>query len=94
MTDQKQLENVEYFKCLCCVINDAELPLQKQQSTRRIIFLGQKTVINFRKKLVKCYIWSIKVYGAENWTLRKSKSQMPEKFRNVMLGNDVEEHFD
>jgi hypothetical protein len=23
-----------------------------------------------RKKLVKCYIWSIVLYGAETWTLR------------------------
>jgi len=23
-----------------------------------------------RKKLVKCYIWSIALYGAETWTLR------------------------
>jgi len=22
------------------------------------------------KKLVKCYIWSIAIYGAETWTLR------------------------
>jgi hypothetical protein len=22
------------------------------------------------KKLVKCYIWSIALHGAENWTLR------------------------
>jgi hypothetical protein len=24
-----------------------------------------------RGKLVKCYIWSIALYGAKNWTLRK-----------------------
>ena len=24
-----------------------------------------------RKKLVKCYIWSIALYGAETWTLRQ-----------------------
>jgi hypothetical protein len=26
---------------------------------------------NLRKKLVKCYIWSIALYGAETWTLWK-----------------------
>jgi hypothetical protein len=26
---------------------------------------------NLRKKLVKCYIWSIVLYGAETWTLQK-----------------------
>jgi hypothetical protein len=27
--------------------------------------------LNLRKKLVKCYIWGIALYGAETWTLRK-----------------------
>ena len=26
--------------------------------------------LQLKKKLVKCYIWSIVLYGAENWTLR------------------------
>jgi hypothetical protein len=26
--------------------------------------------LNFRTKLVKCYIWGIALYGAENWTFR------------------------
>ena len=26
--------------------------------------------LKLRKKLVKCYIWSIALYGAETWTLR------------------------
>ena len=26
--------------------------------------------LKLRKKLVKCYIWSIALYGAEIWTLR------------------------
>jgi hypothetical protein len=29
-----------------------------------------KMVLELRKKLVKCYIWSIDLYGAETWTLR------------------------
>ena len=27
-------------------------------------------ILKLRKKLVKCYIWSIALYGAETWTLR------------------------
>jgi hypothetical protein len=30
-----------------------------------------KLSLNVRKKLVKCYIWSVALYGAETWTLRK-----------------------
>ena len=26
--------------------------------------------LELRKKLVKCYIWSIALYGAKTWTLR------------------------
>ena len=29
-----------------------------------------KLDLNLRKKLVKCYIWSMAFYGAETWTLR------------------------
>jgi len=31
-----------------------------------------KLDFNFRKKVVKCYIWSIAVCGAETWTVRKA----------------------
>jgi hypothetical protein len=30
-----------------------------------------KLDLNLRKKLVKCYIWSIVLYGAETWRLWK-----------------------
>ena len=29
-----------------------------------------KLDLNLRKKLVKCYVWSMALYGAETWTLR------------------------
>jgi hypothetical protein len=35
---------------------------------------------NTRKELVKCYIWSIAVYGAEIWTLRKVDEKYFESF--------------
>jgi hypothetical protein len=33
-----------------------------------------------RKKLVKCYIWSIAVYGAETWVLRAVDQKHLESF--------------
>ena len=33
-----------------------------------------------RKKLVKCYIWSIALYGAETWTLRAVDQKNLESF--------------
>ena len=45
------------------------LPWQKLHLTRRR--LSTSTLdLNLRKRLVKCYIWSIALYGAETWTLR------------------------
>jgi hypothetical protein len=37
---------------------------------KRNLFTSQLG-LNFRKKLLKCYIWSIALCGAEMWTLRK-----------------------
>jgi hypothetical protein len=34
------------------------------------LFTG-KLGLKLRKKLLKCYIWSIALHGAETWTLRQ-----------------------
>ena len=36
--------------------------------------------LELRKKLVKCYIWSIALYGAETWTLRAVDQKQLESF--------------
>jgi hypothetical protein len=36
--------------------------------------------LELRKKLVKCYIWSIALYGAETWTLRAVDQKHMESF--------------
>jgi hypothetical protein len=46
---------------------------------KKIIFTS-KLDLNLRKKIVKCYIWSIALYGAENWTLRKVDQKYVESF--------------
>jgi hypothetical protein len=33
-------------------------------------FTKNKMDLELREKLEKCYIWSVALYGAENWTLR------------------------
>jgi hypothetical protein len=45
------------------------LSRQKQHSTRRMFTI--KLDLNLRKKLLKCYIQSIALYGAETWTLQE-----------------------
>ena len=39
-----------------------------------------KLDLNLRKKLVKCYVWSMAVYGAETWTLRATDQKRLESF--------------
>ena len=39
-----------------------------------------KLDLNLRKKLVKCYIWSMALYGAETWTLRATDQKRLWKF--------------
>jgi hypothetical protein len=78
--DQKQLENVEYFKCLGRMItNDARctreiksrIDITKAAFSRKKNIFTCKLDLNLRKKLVKCYSWSIAFYCAETWTLRE-----------------------
>jgi hypothetical protein len=56
------------------------LPLPKQPSTGRRLFLTRKMNLNFRNKLVKSYVWSRAMYGAETWTLRKVYQKYLESF--------------
>ena len=82
MIDQKQLENVEYFKCL------GSLVASVTRCTREIksIIPRAKTLftsildLNFRTKLMKCYIWSTALQGAETWTVRKIGQKYLERF--------------
>jgi hypothetical protein len=53
---------------------------------RKAAFNRKKTLctgrldLNLRKKLVKCYIWGIALYGAETWTLREVDQKYVESF--------------
>jgi hypothetical protein len=49
-----------------CRPSDIWAPVQSVEGT-----FTSKLFLNLRTKLVKCYIWSIALYGAETWTLRK-----------------------
>ena len=77
MIDQKQLENVEFFKYLGSILtNDGRCTCevkcriamtQAAFNKKRALFISTFD-LELRKKLVKCYIWSIAVYGAgEGW---------------------------
>ena len=79
MIDQKRLENVECSKYLCSILtNDGRctceiksgIAMVKAAFNNMETLFTSKIALNLRKKLVKCYIWSMAAYGAEIWTLR------------------------
>jgi hypothetical protein len=85
MIDQTQLENVESFKylgsiltnkgrCTCeikCRIGMAIAAFNKTRTP-----FTSRLDLELRKKLVKCYVWSIALYGAETWTLRADQKHL------------------
>ena len=70
---------MECFKYLGSVLtNDgrfmreikSRIAMAKAPFTKTKTLFTSKLDLNLRKKLVKCYIWSMALYGAETWTLR------------------------
>jgi len=79
MIDQKQLENVESFKYLSSILtNDGRctceikcrIAIAKAAFNKKRTLFTSTLDLELRKKLVKYYIWSIALYGAETWTLQ------------------------
>ena len=74
--DQKQLKNIKCFKYLGSVLTDngrctceikPRTAMAKAAFNKKKYLFTNKLDLNLRKKLVKCYVWSMAVYGAENW---------------------------
>jgi hypothetical protein len=72
--DKKPVENVEVFNNLGSMItNDARctreikarIAMAKAAFNRKKTLFASKLDLQLKKKLVKCYIWSIALYGAE-----------------------------
>jgi len=79
MIEQKQMENVECFKYLGSMLtNDgrctceikSRIAMAKAAFSKKNTLFISKLDLNLRKNLIKCYIWSMALCGAETWTLR------------------------
>ena len=77
--DQKQLENVESFKYLGSILtNDGRctceikcrIAMAKAAFNKKRTLFTSTLDLELRKKLAKCYIWSIALCGAETWTIQ------------------------
>ena len=89
VTDQKQLDNVEYFSCFGRVVtNDkrcnrkikSRIAMAKAAFSKEKFLFTSKLCLNLRKKLVKCHIWSTALCGAETWALWKINQRYMESF--------------
>jgi hypothetical protein len=72
--DQKKLENLESFKYLgsvltndgrCTYVIKTRIAMAKVTFNKKRTLFIRKMDFKLTKKLEKCYIWSIALYGAE-----------------------------
>jgi hypothetical protein len=80
---------VEYFNYLGSVITDdarcpceikSRIAMAKAASNEKKTLFISKLVLNLKKGLLKCYIWSIALYGAEMRTLWNIDQKYLESF--------------
>jgi hypothetical protein len=77
MVNKKQLENAKYFNYLgSTIMNNARCTCALKSRTamakaafNKTFLFTSKLEMYLRKKLAKCYNWSIAVYGAKMWTV-------------------------
>ena len=89
MIDQKRLENVDSFKYLGSILTKDRrctceikfmIAMAKAAFNKKRALFTSTLDLELRKKLVKCYVWSIALYGAETWTLRAVDQRHLESF--------------
>jgi len=89
MIEQKQLENVESFKYLGSILTNegtcaceikCRIAMAKAAFNKKRALFTSTLDLEKRKKLVKCHICIIDLYGAETWTLRAVGQKHLESF--------------
>ena len=69
----------EFIICLTCEIK-SRIAMAKTAFNKKKNLFTSKLDLNLRKKLGKCYVWSMALYGDETWTLRATDQKRLEKF--------------
>ena len=89
MINQTQLESVECFKYLGSMLTNegrCTCEIKRRIAMEKAAFNKKKNIftstldLELRKKLVKCYIWSIALCGAETGTVRAADRKQLESF--------------
>ena len=65
-------------RCTCEI--KCRIAMAKAAFNKKKALFNSTLDLELRKKLVKCYIWSIALYGAEIWTLRAVDQKHLESF--------------
>ena len=65
-------------RCTCEI--KSRIVMAKAAFNKKKTLFTSKLDLNLRKKPVKCYIWSMALYGAETWTLRTADQKYLESF--------------
>ena len=78
---------VDHFKHLGSVLTrhtrgiNMRIAMAKETFNRKISLLTSKLNIELRKKLVRCYVWSVALCGSETWTRRKLEPSIWKAFK-------------
>jgi len=103
LIDHNQLENVESFKYLCNILtNDGRctceikcrIAMAKAAFSKKMTLFTSTLDLELSKKLVKCYVWSIALYGAETWMLQAVDQKHLESFEILVLEKDGKDQLD
>ena len=87
--ENRILDNVSQFRYLGSMITrDAQCTkeIRERIAMAKIAFNKKRNILTgklnlqLRKNLMKCYIWSVALYGAETWTIRKKEKKYLESF--------------
>ena len=65
-------------RCTCEI--KSRIAMAKAAFNKKKALFTSKLDLNLRKKLVKCYIWSMALYGAETWKLRAADQKYLDSF--------------
>jgi len=80
-----QMEQIDHFKYLGSWITldgRSDMDIRCRTGQAKQVFMDMRNVLytrslglGVRKRLLKCYIWSVLLYGCESWTINKNMEQ-------------------
>ena len=66
-------------RCTCEI--ECRIAISKAAFNKKRALFTSTLDLKLRKKLIKCYIWGIALYGAETWTIRAVDQKHLESFQ-------------